>query len=335
VLFAVCCACVVATERPALARRTVAELLALIGAALAAAALLFVPTLSGHAAQTSPRWATVPLDWLHLVTGSIWIGGLVGLLVLWSSLDRTRRTAVLGTVVPRFSRIAFGSVVTLTASGTIAAVLHLPTVATLWSTSYGQAILAKVALLFLALMLAGVNLARTKPRLEAAAARGDETLGAATALLLRRLVRGEVVLVSAAIFAAAILTSLPPPSKALASLGGVAAHVGPGAVQRTVTHGPYRIVLRVTPNKAALPNEFELRLLRGGQPVRGAHVSARFAMLDMDMQSLGYVLPETAPGTYAASRPALVMVGHWAVRFSIAPPHGQAFTVTIVDTARG
>jgi copper transport protein len=148
-------------------------------------------------------------------------------------------------------------------------------------------------------------------------------------------VRGELALVGAAVLAAAILTSLPPPSKALASLGGVAAHVGPGAVQRTVRHDPYRIVVRITPNKAALPNEFELRLTQSAKPVRGARVSARFAMLDMDMQALGYVLPETAPGTYAASKPALVMVGHWAVRFSIAPPHGQPFTVTVVDTARG
>jgi copper transport protein len=334
-LFALCCACVVATERLARKERTVAELLALAGASLTAAALLVVPALAGHAATTSPRGVAVPLDWLHLVTGSVWIGGLVGLLVLWSSVEQARRTALLGAVVPRFSRIAFGCVVLLTASGTVAALLHLPTLATLWTTSYGQTIVLKVALLLLALLLAAVNLVRTKPRLEAAAARKDETLGAATALLLRRLVRGEVAIVTAAILAAALLTSLPPPAKALASLGGVSARVGPGAVQRTISHGSYRVALRMTPNKAAVPNEFELRLTQNGRPLRGAHVVAQFAMLDMDMQALAYLLPERAPGTYAASKPALVMVGHWAVRFSIAPARGAAFTVTVVDTARG
>ena len=69
--------------------------------------------------------------------------------------------------------------------------------------------------------------------------------------------------------------------------------------------------------------------------MRGAEVTTLFAMLDMDMQSLGYTLPERAPGIYGASRPALVMVGHWGVRFSVAPRGGKPFDVTIVDTARG
>jgi copper transport protein len=334
-LFAVCCAAVVVTERPDLRQRTVAELLAVGAAALAGAALLLVPSLAGHAAQTKPRWASLSLDWLHLVTGSIWMGGLVGLLVLWASVERTRRTAVLGGIVPRFSQLAFGCVVLLTISGTVGAFLHLPTLATLWTTSYGKAIAAKVLILVLALGLAAINLTKTKPRLEAAATRGDETLGVSGALLLRRLVRGEVGLVAAAILAAAILTSLPPPSKALASLGGVSAHVGPGQVERTVTHGSYRLALRFSPNRAALPNDFELRLSKGGAPVRGARVVVEFVMLDMDMQPLSYQLPETRPGVYAASRSALVMVGHWAVRFSVEPLHDKPFGVTIVDTARG
>ena len=43
---------------------------------------LFVPGFAGHAAQTNPRWLSIGLDWLHLLAGSFWIGGLVGLLVL-------------------------------------------------------------------------------------------------------------------------------------------------------------------------------------------------------------------------------------------------------------
>ena len=34
----------------------------------------------GHAGQTAPRGLSLLLDWLHLVSGSIWLGGLVGLL---------------------------------------------------------------------------------------------------------------------------------------------------------------------------------------------------------------------------------------------------------------
>ena len=46
---------------------------------------------------------------------------------------------------------------------------------------------------------------------------------ARTATLLRRLVGTEVVLVAAIVFAAAVLSSLPPPAKALGSLGGTSA----------------------------------------------------------------------------------------------------------------
>ncbi len=334
-LFAVCCACVVATERPALRRRTVAEVFAITGAAVSGAALLVIPGLAGHPAQTSPRGIAMPVDWLHLATGSVWIGGLVGLLILWSSSERTKRTAVLGGVVPRFSRIAFASVMLLIASGTVASVLHLPTLASLWQTGYGQALLLKIGLLILAMLLAAGNLSRTKPRLEAAAAHADDRLGSAAALLLRRLVRGEAAFVSAAILGVAILTSLAPPAKALASLDGATAHVGPGVARHTVQKGSYRIALRIAPNRAARSNEFELKLTKSGQPVRGAQVSVEFVMLDAAMQSSGYVLPESAPGTYAVSKPALVMVGQWELRFSITPPQAQAFDFTVVDTVGG
>ena len=74
---------------------------------------------------------------------------------------------------PRFSRIAFVSVLLLIGSGTGAAVLKLPTFASFWQTSYGQALVVKIVLLAVAMMLAAVNLARTRPRLEASRARPE------------------------------------------------------------------------------------------------------------------------------------------------------------------
>ena len=68
--------------------------------------------------------------------------------------------------------------------------------ATLWQTSYGKAILVKVGLLCLALVLGGLNLARTSPRLVAADERKDAELGASGAGLLRRNVTGEVLIMT-------------------------------------------------------------------------------------------------------------------------------------------
>ena len=60
-----------------------------------------------------------------------------------------------------------------------------------------------------------------------------------------------------------------------------------------------------------------------------------FAMLDMEMGQISYHLPETAPGVYGRSEPALVMVGHWGLTFEVRPPGAEPFTVLVVDRAGG
>jgi copper transport protein len=324
-LFVASASLAIRVDRPDRDRRSIAELVALIGAGLAAAATLLVPGASGHAAQTSPRGLSLLFDWTHLVSGSLWVGGLAGLLVLWRSLPVASRTAGLVVAVPRFSNVALTSVIVLVASGTGASLLHLPTLGSLWQTSYGQALLVKIGLLLAAIALASVNLLRAKPRIaEPGSAR-----------LLRRLVAGETLLVAGAIFAAAVLSSLAPPSKALASVGGASAHVGPGAVRSQVRKNGYTLAVGVAPNRAAVPNSFDLRITRDGRPVLGAEVVLTFLMLDMEMGQQAYRLSETAPGVYTHSAPALVMVGHWGLSFSVTPRGGRSFTVLLVDRANG
>jgi copper transport protein len=332
-LFVLAAAFALWVDRPERPQRSIAELLAGAGALFGASATLLVPGLSGHAAQSSPRGLTIALDWLHLVAGSVWIGGLIGLLVLWWSLPVARRVAGLVVCVPRFSNTAFVSVLALIGSGIGASLIHLPTFSSLWQTSYGKTLLVKIGLLVGALLIAQVNLLRTRPRL--AASRDRPELGTGAASLLRTLVSGEIVLVAAAVVAAAVLSSLPPPAKALAAVGGATARVGPGPVQEVLNRNGYRVELRVAPNRAAAPNAFSVRITKDGKPVRGAGVIAGFAMLDMEMGTQRYVLPERAPGLYERNAPALVMVGHWGLSFEITPPGAQPFTLTFIDRAAG
>jgi copper transport protein len=320
-------------DQPARRQRSTAAVLALAGALGAAAACLLVPGLAGHAGQTSPRGLSLAFDWFHLVAGSVWVGGLIGLVVLAASLPAARRVAALVICVPRFSNVAFVSVLVLIGAGTGSAVQQMPTFASFWQTSYGKSLLVKIALLAAALLLAAVNLLRNVPRFKAFGTRPE--LGAPAASLLRRLVTGEALLVSGAVLAAAVLSSLPPPSKALASIGGAKAHVGPGVVDKVVSENGYRLAIRVSPNRAAVPNSFQVAISRGGQPVRNADVTVDFAMLDMEMGQQAYHLSETAPGTYGHAAPALVMVGHWGLSFQIAPPGQKPFTVLLVDKANG
>ena len=97
----------------------------------------------------------------------------------------------------------------------------------------------------------------------------------------------------------------------------------------------YSVSVRITPNRAALPDTFTVHVTRDGKPVRGATVVTKFDMLDMEMQQQNYAFEEVAPGTYEKSAPALVMVGHWAITFEITPAGRAPFEVLFVDRASG
>jgi copper transport protein len=320
-------------DRPDRERRSNAELAAVTGALLAAAAVLVVPGAAGHAAQTSPRGVTLGLDWLHLATGSIWFGGLIGLLVLWSGLAPGRRSPALSVVVPRFSNVALVSVILLGATGVGEAIIHMPAVNALWETGFGVAILVKAGLLIGALLIASGNLLRTKPQLAVARDRSDHAEPAAG--LLGRLVSVEAIVVAGAVFAAAVLSSLAPPPPAFAEQNSAVASVGPGRVAETVNRNGYKLQVLVSPNKAAAPDSFALRITKNGKPVRGADVTLALNHLEMEMPQQEYQLKETQPGVYSRSAPALVMVGKWGLNFQITPKSGEPFNALIVDQADG
>ncbi len=330
-LFAVAASITLWLDRGDREQRTVAELAATTGALLAAAATLMIPGAVGHAGQTSPRGLSVPLDFVHLVSGSVWLGGLLGLLVLAIGL-RSRpadRRRVLAAVVPRFSNVALVSVIVLLATGTGATIVHMPAVNALWDTSYGVAILVKIGLLTAALVLASGNLLRSKPAFAA-----PDPAPEAPARLTR-LVSGEAVLVIGAVFAASVLSSLAPPPPAFALQNSALARVGPGRVLDTVHRAGYQIQVVVAPNKAAAPDQFALRITRGGTPVTGASVTLALNHLEMQMPQQEYALKEVQAGVYSRSAPALVMAGRWGLAFQITPRGGAPFTALIVDEAEG
>jgi copper transport protein len=320
-------------DRPDRERRSIAELIASLGALVAIAGVLVVPGAAGHAAQTPPRGLTLLFDWVHLGTASVWFGGLVGLTVLWQSQPARQRVAALSVVVPRFSNVALGSVLLLGASGVGETINHLPAVNALWETGFGQAILVKTGLIAVAMTLASVNLLRSTPRLADARARPE--LAEPAAGTLRALVSGEAAIIVGIVFAAAVLTSLAPPPPAFSLENSAAATVGPGRVAQTVRRSGYVLQVLVSPNKAAAPDNFALRITKNGQPVRGANVTLTFNHTEMQMPQQEYQLTETQPGLYSRAAPALVMVGKWALSFQIAPKNAPPFTALILDQANG
>jgi copper transport protein len=330
-LLAVTGAIAIWLDVPKREHRSTAALLAVVGALIASACALVVPGLAGHAAQTNPVWLSLFLDSVHLAAGSIWLGGLVGLLVLGATVG-SLRVQTFAAVVPRFSKIAFVSVIALVASGIGSALQHFPTLDSLWTTSYGQSLILKLIFLGGTIMIAAVNFGWTAPSFKRVEAGAD---GAKPTSVLRVLVSSEVVLVIGAFFGAALLTSLAPPPPALANLGSINASIASNG-QAMVKKNGYTFHFQFSPNKAAVPNTFAVKIEKNGKPVKGAAVTATFTMLDMEMQQQEYSLPPQSGGSYQrANVPALVMVGRWGVGFNITPPGATPLQVLLLDHANG
>jgi copper transport protein len=162
---------------------------------LAAATLLAVPTLSGHALDSGrPRPLAVALDLAHVAAASVWLGGLAALAV---AVPRESVPAA----ARRFSPFALCSVLVIAATGAVRAVIELDSVSQVWSSGYGQAILVKTGLFALLLPLGWLNRYEILPLLERAGER---------VALLRDSVRAEVALLVGVVAAAGVLTALRP-----------------------------------------------------------------------------------------------------------------------------
>jgi copper transport protein len=165
---------------------------------LLALALVWGYPLSGHQATEPNATALGEIaDWVHLVTATLWVGGVLTLaVVVWPLAPDLRRAAFL-----RFSRIAVVLIGLLLVAGTVVAIERLPELHDLWTTSYGMTLLVKIGLVCVALAWGGFHHTFVRPRLE----RGETPPGVGRSLL------GESVVALAVLFAAAVLVNGAPP----------------------------------------------------------------------------------------------------------------------------
>ncbi|MFJ4974971.1 copper resistance CopC/CopD family protein [Streptomyces coeruleorubidus] len=115
-----------------------------IGGVVVAAGLAASWAMSEHASTGLQAGIAMPVDVLHLLAVAAWLGGLGALLV---ALYRAPADApVDASAVRRFSRVAFGSVLALIATGTYQSWRQLGSWSAFTDTRYGQLLLAKIAL---------------------------------------------------------------------------------------------------------------------------------------------------------------------------------------------
>ncbi|MFJ4843004.1 copper resistance CopC/CopD family protein [Streptomyces sp. NPDC088746] len=122
------------------------------GGAVIAIGIAGTWALAEHASTGIQPGIAMPVDVLHLLAVAAWLGGLTALLV---ALYRT--PDITSSAVRRFSRVAFGSVIVLAATGLYQSWRQVGSWSALTGTRYGQLLLVKVALVAVLLGVAWIS----------------------------------------------------------------------------------------------------------------------------------------------------------------------------------
>jgi copper transport protein len=280
-------------------------------AVVPAAAILVGPALAGHATTQKPVAVLAPLDVVHVIASSLWVGGLIAILLAVPAatrrLEPPQRTRLLAGVLARFSPVALWSVLALAATGAVQAAIHLDwSLTPLADTAFGRSLLVKTGLLAVLIGIGAVQRRRIIPALRAHAAGGEAPGGAGR--LLRRALRAEVVFVAGILAATAILVGSPPPR-------AVAGAAAAGPYSADVQIGPQRMQVTIDPARLG-PNEMHVYLLdaKSGAPFTGTkELRVDAALAAKQIGPLHQQVVPGGPGHFIVSGMHLAPGGTWRI----------------------
>jgi putative copper export protein len=118
------------------------------------------PAFSGHAGLGAGHESATASLGLHIASLAVWIGGLIA-----TTLYVVNKYPNRDDVVRRFSAVALWCVIIAVETGLINASLRLPTWASMFTTTYGQIIIAKAVLLTVLIWFGWMHRRRTLPQL--------------------------------------------------------------------------------------------------------------------------------------------------------------------------
>ena len=200
---------------------------------IAGTALALTWSLGTHAA-TGNILLTLPVDLVHMLAMSAWLGGMPALLIL---LLKVRDREALARVVPLFSRTATACVLALVATGFVQSWRQVGSAQALTSTAYGGWLMVKLGLVALILGLGAVARWWALPRLRASVsqvnnptrhrrgrvdpdrAQRRETEATGASSRFGRIVAVETGMGAVVLAVTATLVSTQPASAALSSRG--------------------------------------------------------------------------------------------------------------------
>ncbi len=137
------------------------------GLALLIAAVATTQGFNGHSGGLNgPSPLSVAVDGLHVLGATLWVGGLLGLIVAIVPLLRRGpdETALAWTTLGRFGWLAATSLVVLIVTGLLKSSQQVASLDGLLTTIYGQALLLKVELALLVGLVGLLNAALLHPR---------------------------------------------------------------------------------------------------------------------------------------------------------------------------
>ncbi|MFG2476432.1 copper resistance CopC/CopD family protein [Streptomyces fagopyri] len=126
-----------------------------IGGAVVAAGLAASWAMAEHASTGIQADLAMPVDVLHLLAVAVWLGGLSTLLV--ALFRAPAEEQIEAAAVRRFSRVAFGGVTVLAATGIYQSWRQVGSWSALTGTSYGRLLLIKVALVAVLVGIAWIS----------------------------------------------------------------------------------------------------------------------------------------------------------------------------------
>ncbi|WP_322936760.1 CopD family protein [Nocardioides bizhenqiangii] len=260
-----------------------------IAALMAAATATCAPALIGHTRAATPEALVVAADMLHLLAGSVWLGGLAALTLVLS--DLAGRGALGAEVLARFSAVAAGLLMALVATGTLMAWRIVGSWSALLDSAYGQLLLVKILVALVAVGFAAWNRFGLLPRFKEASRRRDRRAGAH---VLVRAVAAEAVALIAVLLVTGLLVDKSPEAEASDT-----ASAGSAPVVRTGTLGDVEVRATVSAPTTG-PSTVTVEMLDpAGEPFEG--MAAPRVRLSSDQVDLGAVpVKSVAPGTYAA-----------------------------------
>jgi copper transport protein len=264
-------------------------------AGLALPVVLLVGTLpyAGHADTQSPRTLLIGADVLHVLAAGAWLGGLTLLLVCFWPRRQEDIDDAAAEATSRFSRLALPAIVVLVAAGSAQAWFYLGSAGAFFDSTYGWALVAKIALLSIVVALAAANRRRTS----------DLTAGEIqTGPRLRRAMRAEVAFAVLVLAATATLVRAAPP-----------ATIDDGPVVRELDLGPLRLQLDIEPAVVG-PNDYHLYLFdrrTGAQIDRVEQLTVRLVQRDKGIGPITLDVPRKGPAHYELRNSTLGVRGAW------------------------